>query len=32
MSKYKAQLITINSQDWAFDGKTGTRLRSSRPA
>jgi hypothetical protein len=25
MSKYKAQLIAINSQDWEFDGKKGTR-------
>lgn len=25
MSKYKAQLICINSSDWEFDGKKGTR-------
>ncbi|CAJ0729107.1 hypothetical protein [Ralstonia pickettii] len=24
MSKYKAQLICINSNDWEFDGKKGT--------
>ncbi|MEW1781289.1 hypothetical protein AB0305_03715 [Arthrobacter sp. NPDC080086] len=25
MSKYKAQLICINSSDWEFEGKKGTR-------